>query len=72
MQTYQRKPHAPKAAPRAVRAVPQQDPLQSVTSLSSVEQGARRVDLPAAIQSKMEEAFGADLSGVNTWQVIPY
>ena len=68
MQTYQRKPHAPKAAPRAVRAVPQQDPLQSVTSLSSVEQGARRVDLPAAIQSKMEEAFGADLSGVKLYE----
>ena len=72
MQTYQKKampsaravPHRRAAATRA----PQQDALRGVTDLSQVEQSGRRVDLPAAIQSKMENAFGADLSGVKLYE----
>ena len=72
MQTYQKKampsvravPHRRAAATQA----PQQDALRGVTDLSQVEQSGRRVDLPAAIQSKMENAFGTDLSGVKLYE----
>ena len=72
MQTYQKKamPSArtvPRSRAAATRA-PQQDALRGVTDLSQVEQSGRRVDLPAAIQSKMENAFGADLSGVKLYE----
>ena len=72
MQTYQKKakPSArtvPRSRPAAARA-PQQGPLRGVSDLSPVERAGRPVDLPAAIQSKMESAFGADLSGVKLYE----
>ena len=72
MQTYQKKakPSActvPRSRPAAAHA-PQQSPLRGMSDLSPVEHPGRPVDLPAAIQSKMESAFGADLSGVKLYE----
>lgn len=72
MQTYQKKakPSActvPRSRPAAAHA-PQQSPLRGMSDLSPVEHAGRPVDLPAAIQSKMESAFGADLSGVKLYE----
>ena len=52
------------------------EPASSAPSLSALQAGAiptreqmgRRVDLPAAIQAKMEASFGADLSGVQLYE----
>ena len=72
MQTYQKKakPSActvPRSRPAAAHA-PQQPPLRGMSDLFPVEHAGRPVDLPAAIQSKMESAFGADLSGVKLYE----
>lgn len=72
MQKYQKKMRSSARPARAARSVadkaPPMDALRTVTSLSSIERGARRVDLPGAIQAKMENAFGADLSGVKIYE----
>lgn len=67
MRTYEKKakPAVPSAAPPASQV---QDPLQQVQNLSSIEHAGHRVDLPSAIQSKMENAFGADLSRVRLYE----
>ena len=72
MQTYQKKPRpaaraVPHGRPAAAKA-PQADPLRSVNDLSSIERTGHQVDLPSAIQSKMENAFGADLSSVKLYE----
>ncbi len=51
-----------------VPAQPSMDTLRSGASRPTQEQLGRRVDLPDAMRSKMENAFGADLSAVKLYE----
>lgn len=73
VQTYAPRRRAQEAAPRAAT----RDQLAGGQSMTALMAGAeapaaqtlgRRVDLPQAIQEKMERAFGADLSGVEVYE----
>ena len=50
------------------RQAPPIDALRSWTAAPTQELLGSRVDLPGAIQAKMENAFGADLSGVQFYE----
>ncbi len=72
MHIYQKQTKGiPRAAPIALteraRRMPM-DSLRSMTELSKIESGSRRIDLPGAIRAKMENAFGADLSGLRLYE----
>lgn len=64
-----RKPKQTKApAPALAPHGPSMDALRSGTVKPSQEQLGQRVDLPDAIRSKMEDAFGTDLSAVKLYE----
>ena len=50
------------------RSGPSADALRSGAAKPTSEQMGRRVDLPDAMRSKMENAFGADLSSVKLYE----
>ncbi len=47
---------------------PSPDALRAGAAQPAPEQLGRRVDLPAAMRTKMENAFGADLSAVKLYE----
>ena len=64
-----RKPKQPPASAHALTPHgPSMDALRSGAAKPSPEQIGRRVDLPDAMRSKMEDAFGADLSAVKLYE----
>ena len=54
--------------PEAPEAGPGLEALRTGAAVPSAEQMGRRVDLPDAMRSKMENAFGADLSAVKLYE----
>lgn len=71
IQTYdtRRRADAPaRQATKLSREGPSMDALRSGAAAPTREMLGSRVDLPEAIQAKMENAFGADLSGVQLYE----
>jgi len=68
--TYADKKRAGKPASeqKAAPAQPSIDALRTGAAKPTNEQMGHRVDLPDAMRSKMENAFGADLSGVKLYE----
>ncbi len=68
--TYANRKRANDAAQKSESALPQQstESLSSGAFHMSGEQLGHQVDLPGAIRSKMENAFGADLSAVRLYE----
>ncbi len=68
--TYTQRSSMGKTATRKVPApaVPSMDALRSGALQPTREQIGRRVDLPAVMRTKMENAFGADLSAVKLYE----
>ena len=70
-QTYLERKRADRSAPSKIEPVPASpslDALQAGVAQPTQEQLGRPVDLPGAIQAKMEAAFGADLSAVKLYE----
>ncbi len=67
MHTYQKRNHIPASHPAAQAKTPSPSVEMAHLSLSSGDLG-QRIDLPGEIQSKMERAFGMDLSGVRLYR----
>ena len=72
MQTYQKRQSVSQAAPSAVPAVqpsgPSMDALRAGTAQPTSDMLGHKVDLPSAMQAKMESAFSADLSAVQLYE----
>ncbi len=69
--TYAKRKQAGSAAPKTEAAGtqgPSAEALRSVAAKPAAEQLGRRVDLPDAMRSKMESAFGADLGAVKLYE----
>ena len=68
--TYANKKRAGKPASeqKTAPAQPSIDALRTGAAKPTSEQMGHRVDLPDAMRSKMENAFGADLSGVKLYE----
>ena len=68
--TYADRKRADKTAPKTgpEQAQPSMDALRTGAAAPTQEQMGHRVDLPGAIRSKMENAFGADLSAVKLYE----
>ena len=68
--TYANRKRTESAAPQINAAAPQpsMDALRSGAAQPTAEQMGHRVDLPDAMRSKMEDAFGADLSAVKLYE----
>ena len=59
---------APQENETAGTQAPSMDALRSGAAQASPTQRGRQVDLPSAMRSKMENAFGADLSAVKLYE----
>ncbi len=70
MYSYAKRNRAEETAPHKDAAAPQPslDALRSGAAKPTQEQMGHRVDLPDAMRSKMENAFGADLSAVKLYE----
>ncbi len=67
--TYANRKRTESAAPaKDTAAQPSMDALRSGAAQPTAEQMGHRVDLPDAMRSKMEDAFGADLSAVKLYE----
>ena len=67
--TYADRKRADRTAPQTQTAQqPSMDALRSGAAQPTAEQMGHRVDLPDAMRSKMENAFGADLSAVKLYE----
>ena len=68
--TYANRKRTEQSAPQreTAPAQPELDALRAGTARPTAEQMGRRVDLPDAMRSKMESAFGADLSAVKLYE----
>ncbi len=68
--TYAEKKKSGRPAPgrETAPAQPSREALRSGAAKPTAEQMGRRVDLPDAMREKMENAFGADFSGVKLYE----